>query len=159
MEEAFDSAGGSERASGSEVSPGFFSRPVHRPPMLGARRWPRHRSLLALGLGLLGVLVILGVSLAAGIVERQQGCPPDDQWCYGPEGSYLTVFDAPLASQGTQALSAAGLSLALFAAASLLDARELAILPLPDRVGLCLAAYPVFFLLIVRIAPTVYVYG
>lgn len=110
-------------------------------------------------LAIAGTLVVVGLSVATGVIERKQGCEPGDDRCFGPDGTYTTVFDAPLDAQSPQALVAIGVTLGLFGAASAVHRRRRIGFPLAYRVGLLPVSFLLVFLLVTYLSPTVLVYG
>jgi hypothetical protein len=116
------------------------------------------RAIVATAAAALAVAVIVATAVATGVVDRGRGCEPDDENCVGPRGTYYTVFGAPLTDQEPQAFYALGLSVLLFAVATAVHHATTAQLAPAYRVALAAAAYPLFFLLVVYLAPTVYVY-
>lgn len=118
----------------------------------------RRRNLQAALVALVGILLVVGLSAATGALERERGCSPGDELCFGPEGVYYTVFDAPLTAQVEQAVAAAGITLLLFGAATYADHYRLVASPLAYRVAVSVVAFVLLFLLAVFLAPTVAIY-
>lgn len=118
-----------------------------------ARRWA-----LALAAAVAAWAAAAAAAAGIGVLAEEQGCPPDDDLCYGPEGAYLTVLGHELEHQVEPALVAGAASAGLLGLATAATRRGLVDVALPWRVAAALAAFPPIFLLVVALDPTVVVY-
>lgn len=118
-----------------------------------ARRWA-----LALAVTLASWAAVAAAAAGTGVLAEEQGCAPNDESCRGPEGTYLTVLGHELEHQVEPALVAGAASAGILGLLAAAGGRGLLDLAWPWRVTAALAAFPLLFLVVVAVDPTVVVY-